>query len=292
MQPRSGLWITLGFGVSLSACQLVGGFEDFAAGDGSGGSSGSGGATGGAAGSGGGSGASACPAESDPGLHGAAMVQWKRPDGSCLWVDTTEATVAEYQAFLASSPSAQSGVCAWNATAVDSGAPPASGPAPGLAINETCLGSAPVATLPVTCVDWCDAQAFCLWAGKELCGDSTTALDDATQSDWYAVCSSNDSSAYPYGPNYKGDACNGVDAKQAAPVVPGTFTACAAGEVLDLSGNVSEWTGACSQNTEDGPCQVRGGSYGSAAQQLACAQAEVIARKQTAPTRGFRCCHE
>jgi formylglycine-generating enzyme required for sulfatase activity len=145
-------------------------------------------------------------------------------------------------------------------------------------------------------VDWCDAQAFCAWAGKELCGDSTTALDDAAESDWYAVCSANGKNSYPYGSSYKGDACNGADATTSAPAAPGTFAGCVAdapgGAVLDLSGNVSEWTGACSQNTEDGACQVRGGSYGSTAQQLACAQAEVIPRKQTAPTRGFRCCHE
>ncbi|HMR09068.1 MAG TPA: SUMF1/EgtB/PvdO family nonheme iron enzyme, partial [Polyangiaceae bacterium] len=193
----------------------------------------------------------------------------------------------------AAAPSAQSGVCAWNVAAADAGAPPASGPAPGFAINDTCLGSTPVETLPVTCVDWCDAQAFCLWAGKELCGDSTTALDDAAQSDWYAVCSANGGNEYPYGANYKGDACNGADANKASPAAPGTFTACStAASVFDLTGNVSEWTGACSQNTEDGPCQVRGGSYGSSAQQLECAHAEVITRKQTAPTRGFRCCHE
>ncbi len=293
----------LGLGASalavllIGGCQLVGGFEDFEAASGStGGAAGSGG-SGNAGGTAGAAGSASCPTDTDPGTNGAPMAQWMRLDGTCFWMDTREVTVGDYEPFIASATTAVSGVCAWNdAAPVDAGAPSATGPYPGYDPNPACLSGTPTQEDAQTCVDWCDAEAFCAWAGKELCGDVSTGFGNADKSDWYAVCSSNGQNAYPYGSTYDGAACNGSDSGSSGPAAPGAYPACAVeaqgGKVTDLSGNVSEWTNACSLNTEDGKCTVRGGHYGSTSQQLACAQAEQIARKQTSPTRGFRCCHE
>ena len=77
-----------------------------------------------------------------------------RVEGVC--VDSTEVTNAHYQAFLEQMPSAAAGpdVCDWNDSFVPQGWPLATG----------------TEDHPVGGVDWCDANAYCAWAGKRLCG--------------------------------------------------------------------------------------------------------------------------
>lgn len=69
-------------------------------------------------------------------------------------IGSREVSNGEYQQFLAAQqdPAIQPGECAWNDDFTPTQWPVAS------------------ATLPVVNIDWCDARAYCAWAGKRLCG--------------------------------------------------------------------------------------------------------------------------
>jgi formylglycine-generating enzyme required for sulfatase activity len=120
--------------------------------------------------------------------------------GFCI--DATKITNAQYNAFLtavAMDPTFQQPAkCAWNMSLMPAG-----------------MMNAP--DFPVVNVDWCDAHAYCAWAGKRLCGrigggaNPFAAFADASSSQWYAACSAGGTKAFPYGAAYDPLACNGGD---------------------------------------------------------------------------------
>jgi formylglycine-generating enzyme len=261
---------------------------------------GSGGASAGAGGSAGN------PASCPPPLHGAILVEIARPDGGIFCIDRTEATNADYGQFLATNPSttAQSAVCASNATFA-----PASD-----ATNCTQYDPSPAGNgkAPISCVNWCDAQAFCAWAGKRLCGkigggsNLTSAFADATKSEWYTACSHAGQYAFPYGADgtsYEAKSCIGADygsIRQSA--VPTASCQGGYNGVFDMSGNVSEWEDSCAASAGlSDQCAYRGGSYADldtgTTPTLLCnsgtATTPKLATKPRStrdPEIGFRCC--
>jgi len=89
---------------------------------------------------------------------GPNMVRVPTVDGRSYCIDATEVTQAQYSQFLfvkKGDTSGQEARCTWN-----------------MSYGVTCGGFDPVARggYPVVCIDWCDAVAFCSWAGKRLCG--------------------------------------------------------------------------------------------------------------------------
>jgi formylglycine-generating enzyme required for sulfatase activity len=60
--------------------------------------------------------------------------------------------------------------------------------------------------------------------------------------------------------------------------------------VKDLSGNAAEWTQACDEDTADGTCRARGGSFRSDWDALACGAAHSYGRLKHDASIGFRCC--
>jgi formylglycine-generating enzyme len=241
------------------------------------------------------------------------MVEYDDGGGARLFVDPIEVRVRDYADWLAGAPdTARGGSCSWNSTFVPGDARP-NGPAG----QEDCpknlfdwaWAQAQTPDQPVSCVDWCDASAYCADQGKRLCGgvggvtipieyDAETTLHVNPQpktSAWYLACSRGGERKYPYGAAYDADACNGESGllRDARPSggceggYPGLF---------DMSGNIEEWEDACDSTAPDAACMRRGGGYytGQIYDEtwLGCGFLIAASRKAMASSIGFRCCWE
>jgi formylglycine-generating enzyme required for sulfatase activity len=199
---------------------------------------------------------------------GAAMT--RVPAGFCI--DTTEVTRTAYADFLATVPSlaAQPPECAWSTTFVPEVAWPVT----------TQTTSWPVA------VNWCQATAYCAFAGKRLCTDA----------EWAGACSYGGTRAFPYGNTYVPQRCNGKDVDAGLQPV-GSFPGCFSYPgLLDLQGNVNEWTSTCMPEMVDAGalvgCDIHGGSYSDDLSKgyWLCGGSYFVSRSTTADYLGFRCC--
>ena len=200
-------------------------------------------------------------------------------------IHKTEVTNDQHAAFLAANvpTQTQSQECAWNSSYVPKYLWPPNGPR---------------GNYPVTYVDWCDASAYCKWAGMRLCGnvnggpldpaDATSPNADA----WYNACSNGGVLTYPYGNSFNTEACGGMFAQDAVAVKGNAGCEGGVDNVFDLSGNVAEWEDACNMTTgPDDMCLVRGGSYDSfQPAKFACTAAEPMKRSAAYNDVGFRCC--
>jgi sulfatase modifying factor 1 len=213
-------------------------------------------------------------------------------------IDSTEVTEGQYLAFLndpnvsVTDPSLQpTDVCGWNNTFV-----------PNDLDSECSVMSVAFApemhpNYPVHCINWCDAYAFCRWAGKHLCGnvDGGTA---GTINEWLYACSRNGDRLYPYGAAYMPTVCNGADYGAGIVLDVGQLTGCVetwdGGGVYDLSGNVREWEDveceSAGGNGQDDGCPTGGGDYASDSADLECNMPGNDPRYYCEPLRGFRCC--
>jgi sulfatase modifying factor 1 len=215
---------------------------------------------------------------------GGAMVD---VGGYCI--DATEVTNASYAAFLMSKgadTSGQPSFCSWNSSYAPS-----------------CASAAKQDDAPVTCVNWCDAYAFCAWAGKRLCGKigggptSAASLTDPSSDQWYRACSHAGDHDYPYGDKYQSGLCNDVNRGLGKPVAVASSNGCQGGYpgIFDMSGNANELEDACDGTT--GPndnCTFRGGAFDDGPptnSYLPCSSPGTpLARNFTDNTIGFRCC--
>jgi len=180
-------------------------------------------------------------------------------DGTAFCIDRLEVTQSQYQEFLATvidrPDAAAREVCEQNPSLFPS--------------EEGACGGVfqPAATpeLPVSCVDACDALAYCHWAGKRLCGKKNGGLmtrgkaGDPGVDEWQVACTERTSRLYPYDGSFSSDACN-VAGDAAARV--GAAESCSTESgVSDLSGNVSEWSDCCDVIDGELRCATRGGSF-------------------------------
>ncbi|MCC6216269.1 MAG: SUMF1/EgtB/PvdO family nonheme iron enzyme [Polyangiaceae bacterium] len=243
---------------------------------GSGGASGTGGAAGagaaGAAVSGGGSAGAShagsggtagvlleeCPAD----LRGPALVL---VPGASACMDRAEVTRASYEEFRAAPGASGTGPagCAWN--------------------TDLTPVTYSMASRPVVGVDWCDAAAYCAWAGKRLCTPAERA----------SACAHR----YPYGDTYEPTSCvtqdrDGTPGVQATDALqPAGTPTCASGELLDLSGNAAEWGDDCTGASGDtDTCGAWGGGYLDGAEDSSCAARRTLARSSAPSDVGLRCC--
>jgi sulfatase modifying factor 1 len=261
-----------------------------ATGGSTGGSATGGSATGGR-GTGGSGGSGTCPV----GLPGPALVQVPKTAGGYFCMDRTEVTNEQYAAFVNAGAAAQQPpACSFNTSFL----PTTSG------TDCPTLRYDPVGQprYPVTCIDWCDAYAFCAWAQKRLCGDlaggavATANLADAAHDQWYVACSRGGTRAFPYGTSYQSGVCVDVSNPTLAPLETASATGCEGGYpgIFDLSGNVAEWEDSCSANSGAADsCADRGGSLFDgqySTPSVRCDSSDQHQRQTRHQAVGFRCC--
>jgi formylglycine-generating enzyme required for sulfatase activity len=214
-------------------------------------------------------------------------------------IDATEVTAASYQAFLDTrpDPANQPPYCGWNQTYQ-----------PIEDREQGCDGAFDVTTFPnrpISCIDWCDAYAYCAWAKRHLCGRIGGGLltqdnaGDPDLSEWYRACSAAGTRDYPYGDTFIDANCNTQGAGfGGVPTDVATLTDCEGGYpgIFDMSGNVQEWEDSCTTGVDpndpaDDGCLVRGGAYWTDDSDSRCDSLVYGPPRSTAiKDYGFRCC--
>ena len=244
-------------------------------------------------------------------LAGPVMARVSWSGGPAYCIDSTEVTNAQYQAFLAAAaPPPPSPRCAWNSSL----APAATG------AGCTAFDPAGHPDLPVVCVDWCDADAYCRWAGKYLCGVAdpdgvhggpvTNPTSKTSGSQWIVACSNDGTLTYPYGNEGTSGRCADKKFPSTTPGVQPvkSATMCEGGVpgLFDMAGNASEWQNNCVEaapsatakdDGQDDACDAYGGARSSEYPDTSCLAATSpsdttahFKRAQVAPDNGFRCC--
>jgi sulfatase modifying factor 1 len=211
--------------------------------DGGGGSAGGGGGSGSGDGTAGGIDAGGAGGHVDagdagvtgcPSGRGPKMVKLPTADGGAFCIDSTDVTNEQYAGFLANKngdTSGQTSDCAWNSSFQ---------PTPPDAGHIDCLyDPTGRANYPVMCVNWCDASAYCTWAGRRLCN----AIDE-----WIPACTSGGRYPWLYGPSRIAGACDDNGDGGILPVA--SLSSCQSPDphysgVYDLLGQTGEWVSDC-----------------------------------------------
>lgn len=164
--------------------------------------------------------------------------------------------------------------------------------------------------LPVYCIDWCDARAYCEWADKRLCraldGTRLEPLEaDVVLEEWHFGCTGGLAKTFPYGNAGVPGVCNlpeqntpndESDDLLKQPV--GSMLDCEGGypDMFDMQGNIAEWVDWCDPATDGtgaARCHARGGhTYGTAGYWSCANDATTQMRNGRSLNVGVRCCKD
>lgn len=217
-------------------------------------------------------------------------------------IDSTEVTTAEYAIFLRSAV-ADASVTPRVATELNQRVPGTCMIIGPYDLVPTQWGDAST-PYPVQHAGWCQAFAYCLWAGKTLCGgiDGGTIIDngsafDASVDEWYAACSAGGVRPHPYGINPAPfcDVVGGAEGGADGSVPVASDPDCQGGYagIYDLEGNVREWENGIVSNSSVQYFRVRGTAWTDLASDGTCLVNFGIDQGNAMNGRedtGFRCC--
>ncbi len=236
--------------------------------------------------------------------RGPEMVLIELPDTPSFCIDTTEVTQAQYAAFLADEtvdPKAQSReMCRQHNPSFKPPPPPKEG------FPECEVGTYDPKTkgeLPMSCVDFCDAVAFCEWSGKRVCGSvdggplGAGEPENSRKSQWYLACSQGGKTRYPYGDTFVSGKCDAPGKPDLVGAIPASESTCEGlappfDRVKDLSGSLLEWE----DWTGDGVFYASRGGHSWMSDDptaLACTSRALSGSWQNGarnPSKGIRCC--
>ena len=134
---------------------------------------------------------------------------------------------------------------------------------------------------PSTKVSFKSAEKSCKSRGKRLCSEE----------EWEKACKGPSGSRFPYGNQWNPEACNTEDEEgnDREVTASGTFAKCrGAYNVLDLSGNVAEWTST--EWSGGGAYVVKGGSADRPSYDARCASRKKKSAGAAEAVLGYRCC--
>jgi hypothetical protein len=261
----------------------------------------------------GGGGASPCALR--PGMRGTEGILVTPPLGPAFCIEPTEVTVAQYYELYESasfplSPDPTPPDCGPETNPVTIPTNTRDWFAPSPTTVSYYANNPQERDRPIQGIHWCQAQAYCVWAGKHLCraGDGLSRIDHEVEgwnlsTQWYYACRGAADLAYGYAQSYASGVCNDDNPTpdnnaETSPVTQpaGCVSTWPSGVIFNMSGNVQEFEDNC--DPVSGLCVMRGGalSLRDEGDLLTCAGPSSPKADWHRMTRldltGIRCCYD
>ena len=159
----------------------------------------------------------------------------RRVTVSTLYVDTYEVTVERFRVYWNAGHPVPSSIL------YPSGSYPMAGMVAEPGSGVGCTWRGPTANVPINCVNWATAQAFCVWDGGRL----------PTESEWEWVARKGTANPYPWGgsdPEDRFVCWSGTTTRSAPCGVGGFLPGSSPDGVHDMAGGVYKWMADSFQN--------------------------------------------